>query len=86
MTAKEKATELIDRFYSLDFIKHELDGGGGFIDVKQCALICVSEIIPTTFSKSKSWDKWKIIPLEEATTEYWEKVKSEIKNYDNTLP
>ena len=56
MTTKDKAKELVDRFIWIDCIS----------DAKQCALICVDEIlreIPKRFD------------IEER---YWERVKQEI--------
>tara|TARA_B110000305_G_C18823132_1_gene352322 strand:+ start:42 stop:254 length:213 start_codon:yes stop_codon:yes gene_type:complete len=67
MTAKDKAKELVDRFWELDM----LDDNGdlywiGKENAKQCALICVDEIL--------SQFNWK----PSAGLSYWEEVKEEI--------
>ena len=66
MTAKEKAEELIRRFYSI-----------GAIECKQCALIAVDEIFEFmkmddeyTETVSNANSKW---------VDYWEEVKKEIE-------
>lgn len=70
MTAKIKAKELIDK-YDIGEIQNT------FFQ-KTCALICVDEIIKSTFSK-KTYEKWEIITCDSLTTEYWEEVKQEIE-------
>ena len=42
MTPKEKAEELVDKYYNLDDLLYETLS---FIQAKQCALIAVDEII-----------------------------------------
>ena len=66
MTPKEKAKELIRRFYSI-----------GAIECKQCALIAVDEIFEFmkmddeyTETVSNANSKW---------VDYWEEVKKEIE-------
>ena len=66
MTPKEKAEELIRRFYSI-----------GAIECKQCALIAVDEIFEFmkmddeyTETVSNANSKW---------VDYWEEVKKEIE-------
>lgn len=67
MTPKEKARQLVDKM-----------SGFTLEDCKFSALVCVDELIESTFSKQKSWNKWKIFPVDNVTTEYWEEVKEEI--------
>jgi hypothetical protein len=64
MTPKEKAKELVDRFWELDM----LDDNGdlywiGKENTKQCALICVDEILEECLDIKES---------------YWHEVKQEI--------
>lgn len=66
MNAKEKAEELVDKFYhakkyanSTNAMSYEL--------AKQCAIIAVDEII------KKHYDDW------DSHSEYWQKVKTEIE-------
>lgn len=71
MKAKEKAKELVDRFWELDM----LDDNGdlywiGKENAKQCALICVYEFIDALSFNSS--------PTAEGLTEFYEKVKQEI--------
>ena len=70
MTPKEKAQELVDKFTLLTT--------GGYDLAKESALISVDDNIGITFSK-ETWNKWKIIPQIESTTEYWQEVKEEIQ-------
>jgi hypothetical protein len=58
MTPAEKADELIRKYYSI-----------GAIEVKQCALIAVDEILY----------ELDHIPASNETREYWEEVKQEIE-------
>ena len=62
MTSKDKAKELVDRFIWIDCIS----------DAKQCALICVDEIINTY---PTPWSSLDIDPQKE----YWQEVKQEIE-------
>lgn len=45
MTPFIKALEIRDKFYNLDIIRHESDGGGGDKDAVELALILVKEQI-----------------------------------------
>lgn len=64
MTAKEKAKELLDRFLSIEGAD---DCGNSYSCVaKQCALICVDEILDMVNPLKLEYD-------------YWEEVKQEIK-------
>tara|TARA_B110000967_G_scaffold198013_1_gene230441 strand:- start:3400 stop:3618 length:219 start_codon:yes stop_codon:yes gene_type:complete len=45
MKAKEKAKELVDRFYNVDVYDVDYGGGGCTCPAKEYALICVDEMI-----------------------------------------
>lgn len=60
MTAKEKAIDLVEHFMTTDFMESQLKG-------KQCALICVDEVIESCFHPN---------------LEYWQEVKQEINKID----
>tara|TARA_R110000772_G_scaffold89748_3_gene185779 strand:+ start:167 stop:361 length:195 start_codon:yes stop_codon:yes gene_type:complete len=63
MNPKEKAKELFDRFLERRYTDE---------DAKECALICVDEILETLNN---------ITPTTEETFEsYWREVKQEIEN------
>jgi hypothetical protein len=70
MTRKEKAEELVSKYYNLE---SEGDKGGWMTlnDAKQCALITVDEIINdyNTFPNS----------FKNKHTSYWQEVKNEIE-------
>ena len=67
MTPKEKAKELVDRFLK-EFPSTDDIGFGQIKIAKQCALICVDEIL-------------NIIKYFSIYKEYWEEVKQEIEKY-----
>ena len=67
ITAKDKVKELVDKFKSLEHPTY--DGWGTMIDfnsevAKQCALICVDEILKQKYSDHI----------------YWQSVRTEIAN------
>ena len=66
MNAKQKAQELVERF-CLELKEHK--GYYDFETAKQCAIICVDEII-------------KDYNYECPSTKYWQEVKLEIQNYE----
>lgn len=77
MKAEDKAIELHDKYYQifeplgLDNIPND--------HAKQCALICVDEIIENIksfYSLEKDWNACEQIEADEC---YWEKVKEHIK-------
>ena len=80
-TPKEKAHELINEFYSLDCIKSEYDGGGGFTDAKEMALICVNQIIENCPFRDYGFKFDSISSRLEAIEDYWKHVREEIKNF-----
>ena len=74
MTTGEKAKELVDRFYDTIENNVELYKGEYLVTAKQCALICVDEMIKEHIHASQNY-KWQ--------DEIWEwlrKVKQEIKD------
>jgi hypothetical protein len=75
MTPKEKAKELVDKFN----VWASRSGSAVYnpYDAKQCALICVDEIINANPTKIILGG----LSLE-FTTEYWIEVKQEIENHE----
>ena len=74
MTTKEKANDLIDKFLDVEWDSLDEEGGGCFLvrhEAKQCALICVDEIIKS----SLSYDYNMAI----SANNYWQEVKQEIE-------
>ena len=72
MTLKEKAKELVGRFYvwtSRNTTKVNI----AHYDAKQCALICVDEMLKPIFMKGKRYDR----TLEEVL--FLQEVKQEIE-------
>ena len=69
MNPKEKAKELVDKFYNVDVISDNMMSSCS-IDAKQCALISVNEIIEL--------DVWNCFNKE--MLEYWQEVKNKIEN------
>ena len=68
MIAKEKAKELVDRFLS---IKGADDCGNSYSYVaKQCALICVDEILESHYKV--------FVGVMPKVYDYWQEVKQEI--------
>ena len=64
MKPKEKAKELMFKFWELDFNPYEQ---------KQCAIIAVDEILDIAY-----WEYME--SMGEKEKEYWEEVKQEINN------
>jgi hypothetical protein len=77
-TAQEKAHELINEFYSLDCVISDFDGGGGFTDAKEMALICVNQIIENCPFKDYGFKFDSISSRLDAIENYWKQVKEEI--------
>tara|TARA_R110000824_G_scaffold182_3_gene837 strand:+ start:13404 stop:13613 length:210 start_codon:yes stop_codon:yes gene_type:complete len=69
MTAKEKAKDLVDRFLNEQNDTEEIS------QAKQCALICVDEIL-----KNQPYDIYTIDQCNNLT-KYWKEVKQEIEKY-----
>jgi len=62
MTPKEKAEELVKKYEPLLY-----DGYGdfdGYIVSKQCALICVDEILDNRSSNRNTWEYWQDVKQE----------------------
>ena len=64
MTAKEKAIELVNKFLQIY--------DGRVPQAKQCALICVDEILQTIPNEVMSYKPFMM------NTDYWQEVKQEI--------
>ncbi len=75
MTAKDKAKELMDRFEKLDSA-HATDSpiGSYYHDQKQCAIICVDEMLEVLNDMAADTD----IYVDDYIT-YWEELKLEIE-------
>ena len=61
-TPKEKAEELVKKYEPLLY-----DGYGdfdGYIVSKQCALICVDEILDNRSSNRNTWEYWQEVKRE----------------------
>lgn len=80
MIPKEKAEDIIFKFYALDLIKHELDGGGGIKDAQQLAIILIDEQINLVQSMYGYYEQADELLYEKVL--YLEKVKLAINNYD----
>jgi hypothetical protein len=89
MKAKEKAKELVDKFYSkisgmeLSYISKLIqypNGDSHFENTKQCALICVKEIISLRKLDIKNPDisDWDLESID-LNINYWQEVKTEIE-------
>ena len=83
MTAKEKAKELVLKYWNLPIkMNHIIDGVIHIEnqkhlyenDAKQCALIAVDEIILSLTANAVDWIRW------EQTKKFWQEVKQEIEN------
>ena len=64
MTHKEKAKELVNKFLQIY--------DGRVPQAKQCALICVDEILQTIPNEVMSYEPFMM------NTDYWQEVKQEI--------
>jgi len=71
MTPKEKAIELVHRYDTMQSVIE----GFSLEDAKECALICVDEILNFDI-KAKNESQFII---EQRIEDYWEEVKQEIK-------
>jgi len=71
MTPKEKAVELVDKFWKSCYDKHDI-AKLVKADAKQCALIAVEEIKEAIF--------WHPFESPNFELEYWQEVKQEIEN------
>ena len=78
MTPKEKAKELVELFYNINDASEQGVGTNPYISrgyAKQCALICVDEIISQDPTKEVQ-DNWGSHTEDNAF--YWQQVKQEI--------
>ena len=78
---KEKAKELVDRFYfEPNFSRyHSKDSEYQKIAAKKCALICVDEILKIQPLRSTKMDAKMDRYSESDSAEYWQEVKQEIE-------
>ena len=60
MTAKEKAIELVERFYVCKISTNRFRDE----EAKQCALICVDEIVKNTLQVPQVLDYWNEVKQE----------------------
>ena len=75
MEEKEKANELVERFYEILPLSNRFESVA-----KQCALICVDEIINIGFLfKQPKINKLNKIKPNNSQLEYWNEVRNEIK-------
>ena len=72
MNPKEKAKELVDKFYNVDIISADMMSSCS-IDAKQCALISVIEIINNLNYLEN------IKNMNDLNFEYWQEVYQEIE-------
>jgi len=62
MTPKEKAEELVENFYcNIDFNECYQ---GSKISAKQCALICVDEVLDNRILNHNTWEYWQDVKQE----------------------
>ena len=67
MTPKEKAKELCDRFFNINDKDLESKGCNPFIDkyyARQCALVCVEEILNLDYFSEEGRDYWEEVKIE----------------------
>jgi hypothetical protein len=70
-TPQEKAKELVDKMWNID----ERYGSIGFHEAKQCAMVCVDELI-----RIAPWGSDIDGEIEDDSKEYYIEVKQEIEN------
>jgi len=76
MTPKEKAIELVEKYYHLFSV--ELENTIDYREAKQCALIAIDEIISSSPSLPILGDSGIYGEDIELSTKYWQEVKQEI--------
>jgi hypothetical protein len=69
MTPKEKAEELLRKYYTFGINKEGQTLS--WLEAKQCALICVDEILQSHYVV--------FVGIKSSTYNYWEEVKNEIE-------
>ena len=72
MTPKEKAKELVDKFYKIEPVE-PIYIGMDKSQSKQCALICVDEQIKGNENYKRYINNWQ------ESNKYWQEVKQEIE-------
>jgi hypothetical protein len=76
MTPKEKAEELVRKYYS--FGLNNPAQSFSWYECKQCALIAVDEILDLTKKNKYNWQDWNEI-VGVHYDPYWQEVKEEIE-------
>ena len=72
MTPKEKANDLLDKMYSVDFNDDRDDVSIDYFHAKKCALIAVDEIFDIAY--------WQLYESGgEQEEKYWQEVKQELE-------
>jgi hypothetical protein len=78
MTQKEKSTELLERFHMCMY-HHMGEGKMGYVNrAKQCAIICVEQIIEVLQKSDERLYEAEGVKLHEDI--YWQEVLSHLKN------
>lgn len=76
MTPKEKANELVYKFYTFNNTPTKVNN----LFAKQCTLIAVDEIIEVTAPYCDRYEPYYLELKAEMTQQYWQEVKQEIIN------
>ena len=88
MTAEQKAKELIEMFMKIEIhVRYEdfdsdiciASGNPTIKNAKQCALICVDEILKASTIKLSPNSNGKFVYIDD----YWQSVRTEIINFKN---
>ena len=87
MDYKQKAKELVDKFYKINILHQDgyTNPELALVEAKQCALICVDEILKTDCKELPTMTiNGKDIKINDNgrsydNREYWQEVKQEIK-------
>ena len=75
MTPKEKAKELVERFRP--YVRESCEESSREEKMKQCALICIDEIINNPALSNREYKGWDNNPIQ--YKKFWQEVKQEIK-------
>lgn len=81
MTPKEKSQQLIKNYKDQNYDFESFDGSERDANAKQCALICVDEIIESYPTSVKTFNSSKgLHVIHEDNRKYWQEVRTEIQN------
>lgn len=78
MTVKEKAKELLDKYYNTECIEETDDAYMCEHLAKKCAILCVDEIINSKPIEPNHEHSESLSGKVESSIQYWEQVKEEI--------